>query len=88
MTFKEKLATYLRGRKIAYGIVFDAESRAAQSVLRDLGRFCRANKPCFHEDPRVHALLEGRREVFLRILDHANLDHDEFMEKYGKELIE
>lgn len=36
-------------------------------VLSDLGRFCRAKEPTWHQDPRVHALLEGRRETFLRI---------------------
>ncbi len=42
-------------------------------VLIDLAEFCRANETCFHQDPRVHAALEGRREVWLRIQEHIHL---------------
>lgn len=42
-------------------------------VLADLAKFCRATEPCWHPDPRTHALLEGRREVWLRIQKHINL---------------
>jgi hypothetical protein len=43
----------------------------------DLARFCRANETCFDADPRIHALLEGRREVYLRIMDYIDLPIDE-----------
>lgn len=39
-----------------------------QKVLADLRKFCRGDRSTFDADPRIHALLEGRREVFLRIL--------------------
>ena len=42
-------------------------------VLADLARFCRANESTFHPDPRVHAVLEGRREVWLRIQKYLRL---------------
>jgi hypothetical protein len=41
-------------------------------ALLDLAEFCRANESCFHEDPRMHAALEGRREVWLRIQEHIH----------------
>lgn len=52
------------------------------AVMEDLAVFCRANESTFSADPRVHALLEGRREVFLRIMDHIGLTPDEFFAKY------
>lgn len=39
-----------------------------EKVLADLRKFCRGDRSTFDADPRIHALLEGRREVFLRIL--------------------
>lgn len=85
MSLKEKLKNFLLGRKIAYCQTFNPESQAAQTVLKDLARFCRANQTCFHADPRVHAVIEGRREVWLRIMEHTKLDPDTFWEKYGKD---
>ena len=48
-----------------------------EEVLADLARFCRANDTCFHPDARVHATLEGRREVFLRIQRHIQLSDEQ-----------
>ncbi len=48
-------------------------------VLLDLAEFCRANESCFHEDPRMHAALEGRREVWLRIQEHIHLTPAQLM---------
>lgn len=62
---------FLRRRKRNYQLCFGAPG--GQAVLEDLARFCRANESCFHADPRVHAVLEGRREVFLRVSQHLNL---------------
>ena len=55
----------------------------AEILLADLSRFCRAEETCFHADPRIHAALEGRREVWLRIQDHLKLSLDELAVKYG-----
>jgi hypothetical protein len=46
----------------------------AEKMLADLNRFCRGNASCFDPDPRIHALIEGRREVLLRILEFLNVD--------------
>lgn len=48
-------------------------------ALIDLAEFCRANESCFHEDPRIHAALEGRREVWLRIQEHIHLTPAQLM---------
>ena len=49
-------------------------------VTADLRRFCRAGVSTFHPDPRVHAVLEGRREVFLRIEQFSTLSTEEIIE--------
>jgi len=76
---------YLRGGQTAYMFVFRKDDKAVEVVLKDLAKFCRANKTCFHDDARVHAVFEGRREVFLRIMEHLNLTPDEYWDKYGRE---
>lgn len=48
-----------------------------EKMLADLNRFCRGNASAFDPDPRIHALLEGRREVLLRILAFLNVDSAE-----------
>lgn len=63
---------FLRNRKRDYQFTFK-NSISGQAVLHDLAKFCRANTTTFHEDPRIHAALEGRREVWLRIQNHLNL---------------
>lgn len=80
-----KAKDFIRSRQVAYQMVFSKEDKAVELVLKDLSKFCRANKTCFHEDVRVHAHLEGRREVWLRIMEHLNLTPDEYWDKYGRE---
>lgn len=66
--------------KTAYQIVF-ANGPAGQSVLADLGRFCRAEEPCWSEDQRHHARLEGRREVWLRIQAELKLPVEDLLQR-------
>lgn len=81
----ERAKDFFRSRKTSYELVFKKEDQAVDDVLRDLAKFCRANKTCFHENERIHSNLEGRREVFLRIMEHLNLTPDEYWDKYGRE---
>jgi hypothetical protein len=76
----------LKARKNAYHTVF--ANPIGQEVLRDLAQFCRATETCFHKDPRVHAALEGRREVFLRISQHLNLTVDQLFTLFGGQYVE
>lgn len=64
----------------AYKQVFNLESEAVKTVLEDLAKFCRANETCFNADPRIHAVLEGRREVFLRLMEQVKLTPDHYWE--------
>lgn len=75
MNLIQKARNYLSQRQRAYKLVFTGV--AANTVLQDLSRFCRANQSCFHPDERVNALMEGRREVWLRIMEHLKLTEEQ-----------
>jgi hypothetical protein len=67
----------LTGLAVAYNRVFDKDNVYTGTVLKDLAKFCRAHESTFHQDPRGHAVLEGRREVWLKIQEFLNLSIDE-----------
>lgn len=72
---------FLARRRTAYVKTF--LSPFGQEVMADLAKFCRANQTTFHTDARVHAVAEGRREVWLRIQQHLNLSDDDLWRIYG-----
>ena len=73
-------------RKRAYQLVFN--SPAGEAVLFDLNPFCRARETCVVPGDRDKTyVLEGRREVFLRIRDHLDLTAEELVERYTKPAI-
>lgn len=74
----------LRDRQSAYQRVFADPARRADIglVLADLAAFCRAHTTTFRPDAREHAMLEGRREVWLRLRDHLDLTFDDLLNKY------
>ncbi len=72
---------FLTTRKRNYQTTFAGVG--GQAVLADLARFCRADETTFDTDPRVSALLEGRREVWLRITKHLNLTPDELVQYFN-----
>lgn len=77
----------IRMRKIAYQRLFVmgiGTPDDVQTVMLDLGRFCRGFESTFGEDERTQSRLDGRREVFLRVLDFTRLDFDELMIKYHR----
>jgi len=74
---------FLINRQRAYRLVFNPDNQFTRVVLKDLARFCRASESTFDADPRLHAVKEGRREVFLRIAKHLDLDTKDFLKLYG-----
>lgn len=70
-------------RQQAYQQTFNLENQFVQRVLADLAKFCRADDSTFHIDSRMHALIEGRREVWLRIISHIKNSPDEIWQIYG-----
>lgn len=71
----------LMNRRFSYRVAF--EGVHGDRVLRDLAKFCRAHQSTFHEDARVHAVMEGRREVWLRIQEQLQLNDEQLWERYG-----
>lgn len=66
-------------RRRAYVKTFD--NPEGRKVLADLRRFCRASLPTADVN-NVHTtyLLEGRREVFLRIQTYLNLTEEDVVQ--------
>jgi hypothetical protein len=83
---KKQLYEFYHGCCVAYNRIFDKQSPFTETVLADLAKFCRASESTFHVDARAHALMEGRREVYLRIQEFINLNADQLLEKYAKEV--
>lgn len=72
---------FLRTRQQAYRQTFAGEY--SRKVLTDLAKFCRANESTFHTDPRMEGVLQGRREVWLRISKHLNLTDDQLQSYFN-----
>lgn len=81
MNLIDRARNYLARRRTAYVKTF--QGPFGEEVLADLAKFCRANQSAFHADPRAHALIEGRREVFYRIAKHLNLSDEQLWKLYG-----
>lgn len=81
MAKRDEAQRFLAERRTDYIRTFDTPHGA--KVLADLAKFCRARESTFHTDPRVHALAEGRREVWLRIAQHLNLTDEMLWRAYG-----
>lgn len=82
MTFWNKQWYRFSKKASLYQRVFSG--REAEFVLADLAKFCHMGRPTTKVNPisgavDSHATLqaEGRREVFLRILAHLNLTHED-----------
>lgn len=81
-----KALDFLRSRTQAYRFAFDGIN--GEKVLDDLAAFCRAHESTFHSDPRVEGIMQGRREVWLRITRHLNMTDKELWNHFnpgGKE---
>jgi hypothetical protein len=67
--------------KRAYQVAFNTP--AGEAVLIDLMPFCRARETCIVPGDRDRTyVLEGRREVYLRIRDYLDLTPEQLVEKY------
>lgn len=73
---RSRLATVQQSYQLCLG------SPAGKAMLEDLALMCRANESCFHADPRIHAVREGRREVWIRLTDFRDMTIDELYAKY------
>ena len=78
-----RLFEFIKRRRAAYKMARDAQFElaqpATQNMLIDLADFCRASESCVALDANGKVdverslILEGRREVWLRMQNHFNL---------------
>jgi hypothetical protein len=81
-TTEERARAFLQNRQRAYLRVFGGESAEVKEVIADLKKFCLADESAYDPDPRTHALLSGRQEVWIRISEHLNLKLDQLYDRY------
>lgn len=74
-----KIKDLITRRSSSYKMTFGQDNAWSKAVLLDLAKFCRAHETTFDTDPRRHAVMEGRREVWLRIQRHLHLSEQELM---------
>jgi|TARA_R110000822_G_scaffold185437_3_gene324588 hypothetical protein len=77
----EEIRHFLRLRGQSYRKTF--EGVHGERVLEDLARFCRAHSSTFHTDPRVEGIMQGRREVWLRLAHHLNMSEEQLWNYYN-----
>jgi hypothetical protein len=86
MTSAEQALLIMSDRKRAYQLAFNTP--AGEAILADLIPFCRARETCVVPGDRDRTyVLEGRREVYLRIRDHLDLTPEQLVERYTKPAI-
>jgi hypothetical protein len=75
---------FLKDRKSSYQQTFSLNQPAHVVVLEDLARFCRAEETCVVPGDRDKSLvLEGRREVWLRIQQHLQFPPEVLFSLYN-----
>ena len=76
--YLRKALDLIRRRRISYRRA--ALNPITEEMFKDLAIFCRANETCFTPgDERVSWMLEGRREVWLRIQRYLSLSSEQLL---------
>lgn len=81
-----RIFDFLKRRKVNYQLA--VAQPAMQEMMIDLAKFCRANDTCValdkngSVDEAMTKILEGRREVWLRIQQHLNLTTQQLYQLY------
>ena len=79
----EQALAFFSERQTAYRLAFN--SPGGKAVLDDLKLFCRARETCVVPGDRDRTyVLEGRREVFLRIQDYLERMPEELVAMFTK----
>lgn len=77
-----------KGKEIPTSAQPTVMEQAVKQILYDMAHFCRAYESAFHADPRVHAALEGRREVWLKLREMYLQDRPETEEEVRRRFME
>lgn len=82
MTPEEAILIFTDSKR-AYQVAFNSE--AGKAVLADLAPFCRAEETCVVPGDRDRTyVLEGRREVYLRIRAYLDLSPEQLVERFTR----
>jgi hypothetical protein len=73
---------FIKGKEDAYRACLKTE--LGETVLADLRVFCNGTQSNFSTDALEMARMEGRREVFTRVMNYLNVDYSEYY-KYEEE---
>jgi plasmid maintenance system antidote protein VapI len=85
MNLIELAQGYLFKRRRAFKRVLNLQDPDVQLILADLAKFCRAHASTTSvAGDRASAVLDGRREVWLRIQHHLNLSEEELWTLYSR----
>lgn len=85
MISEEQAKQILIDRQRAYLRAFKMTEAAGEAVLADLAQFCRADETCVVPgSDQMSYVLEGRREVWLRIREHLSLNEVQLVERYTR----
>ena len=75
----DKFKLFQKKLEGSYRTTFNGQNEkmhiAAVEVLADLKKYCGVTKSIFSNEPLEMAKAEGRREVFLHIMDYLKLDY-------------
>lgn len=74
---------YMGLRKKSYQVLFGKSGVMGEEAMKDLARFCYAAKSTSVPNGELSRSLQGRREVWLRICEHLNLEPEELAAIYG-----
>lgn len=81
----EAIKAHIQKVRRAYSAVFKGGADAAdvKVVLDDMAWFCKAYANTFEPaNPKLQDFNEGRRSVYLRIMEMTRLGHDAYLQKY------
>lgn len=78
---RRRVRDFLSTRRHAYRRTFKS-GEDSRRVLQDLAKFCRAHETTVGENDRATLVLEGRREVWLRIQQHLQMTDEELWKLY------
>jgi hypothetical protein len=79
-----RIRDFIRNKEWAFRQIFGGDNgelnEAAKVALADLRYFCNGTKSNFNTDALEMARMEGRREVFMRIMNYLNYDFSKVYE--------
>lgn len=78
----QRTLDFLRWRKRAYQLSFPDPKN--NECLKDLAKFCHADEVCGGGNLYLLGVADGRREVWLRIQKHLNLQPDQLYEIFNR----